>query len=127
MRYPKGLLYTQTHEWVRLEDEIATIGISSFAQGELGDIVFVEIDTEGKSLAKAEVFGTIEAVKTVTDIYLPISGKVLEVNSKVQHHPELVNSSPYEEGWLIRLRISDPEELKSLLSAQQYQDILKNS
>ena len=120
MNIPENLKYTKDHEWVRIEGNIAVVGITEFAQGELGDIVFVEIDTEDEDLAKEEVFGTIEAVKTVSDLYMPLSGKVLEVNEDLDGQPELVNKDPYGGGWMIKLEFSDSSEISSLISADEY-------
>jgi glycine cleavage system H protein len=120
MNIPAELLYTREHEWVRLEGDVATIGITDFAQGELGDIVFVEVDTEGDSLDAHAVFGTVEAVKTVSDLFMPCAGEVLEFNRAIEDNPALVNEDPYGAGWLIRVRVSAPEEVQSLLSADAY-------
>src|SRR5665811_845362 len=120
MTLPKNLKYTSEHEWISVEGEVATVGITSFAQGELGDIVFVEIETEGETLAKSETFGTIEAVKTVSDLFMPVGGEVVEVNPALEASPELVNKDPYGEGWLIKISISDAIELDTLLSAAEY-------
>ena len=120
-----NLKYSKEHEWVRVEDgDIAYIGITDFAQGELGDIVFVEVETEGDDLDQDEVFGSIEAVKTVSDLFMPLSGKITEFNTKVEEEPELVNSAPYEAGWLIKIDISDMEELGSLMDAAAYQALV---
>jgi len=121
MNFPDDLKYTKEHEWVRVEGNIATIGITDFAQGELGDIVFVDVDTEGDDLDKDEVFGSIEAVKTVSDLFMPLSGKVTEFNSKIEDEPELINNDPYGEGWIIKMEISDIEELGLLMDAAAYQ------
>lgn len=120
MNIPESLKYTKDHEWVRIEGNIAIVGITEFAQGELGDIVFVEIETEDEDLAREEVFGTIEAVKTVSDLYMPLSGKVLKVNEDLEEQPELVNKDPYGGGWMIKLEFSDPSEMSKLLSADEY-------
>lgn len=120
MNVPENLLYTKDHEWIRVEGTEATIGISEFAAGELGDIVYIEVETEGEVLKKGETFGTIEAVKTVADIFMPVSGEVVEFNAELEAHPELVNSDPYGKGWIIRIAVSDPEELKSLMKADVY-------
>lgn len=124
MNLPESLKYTKDHEWVRIEGNIATVGITEFAQGELGDIVFVEIETEDEDLAKEEVFGTIEAVKTVSDLYMPLSGTVIEVNEDLETQPELVNKDPYDGGWMIKIQIKDPAELESLLSAADYKALI---
>ena len=124
MNIPENLKYTKDHEWVLVDGDVATIGITDFAQGELGDIVFVEIETEGETLDKEEVFGTIEAVKTVSDLYMPLSGEVVEVNAELEDNPELVNQEPYEGGWMIKIKLSDPSEVDSLLSAEDYQALI---
>ncbi len=120
MNIPAELRYTKEHEWVRLEGDVATIGITDFAQGELGDIVFVEVDTEGESLDAEEVFGSVEAVKTVSDLFMPCAGEVLEFNSAVEDDPALVNSDPYGAGWLIKVKVSDPAAVEALLDASAY-------
>lgn len=124
MNVPADLRYTKDHEWLRIEGEFAFIGITDFAQGELGDIVFLEIETEGETLDKEEVFGTVEAVKTVSDLFMPVTGEILEVNPALADSPDLINKDPYGEGWMIKIRISDSAELESLLSAEQYQELL---
>ena len=124
MIIPENLKYTKDHEWVKFDGDIATIGITSFAQSELGDIVFVEVDTEGELLDAEEVFGTIEAVKTVSDLFMPIAGEVLEFNEDLEDSPELINSSPYDEGWIIKSTISDDTDLNSLLSAEEYKNLI---
>ena len=124
MKIPENLKYTKDHEWIRVEEGFAYVGVTDFAQGELGDVVFVEIETEGENLDKEEVFGTIEAVKTVSDIFMPISGEVLEINSKIEDEPELVNKDPYGEGWLIKISIADSSELDELLTPEQYNDLI---
>lgn len=124
MTFPAELLYTKDHEWVRIEGDTAIVGITEFAQGELGDIVFVDIATTGKTLDANAVFGTIEAVKTVSDLFLPLKGEVLEVNPELTAAPELVNSDPYGKGWMIRLKLSDPSDRTGLLSAADYQSSL---
>ena len=125
MNFPKELKYTKDHEWLRIEGDSAYIGITEFAQQELGDIVFVDVDTEGELLEKEEVFGSVEAVKTVSDLFMPINGKVLEFNTKLEDEPELMNSAPYEEGWIIKITISDVVELDELLDASAYQDLVQ--
>ncbi len=122
MNIPDNLKYTKDHEWLKVEGDEAYIGITDFAQGELGDIVFVEIETEGEELAKEEVFGTIEAVKTVSDLYMPVSGEVLEVNSKLEDTPEIINQDPYGDGWLIKIKLENTSELDSLLDAAAYKE-----
>lgn len=124
MNIPAELKYTKDHEWVRVEGDEAIVGITDFAQSELGDIVFVDIQTEGETLRREEVFGTIEAVKTVADAYMPVSGEVVEVNPAIDTAPELVNSDPYGEGWMIKIKFSDPSEFDRLLSAAQYEQII---
>jgi len=124
MNIPENLKYTKDHEWVAIDGDVATVGITDFAQGELGDIVFVEIETEGETLDKEEVFGTIEAVKTVSDLYMPLSGEVTELNEELEDKPELVNEDPYEGGWMIKIKISDPSEVDSLLSAEEYKALI---
>jgi glycine cleavage system H protein len=124
MNIPETLKYTKEHEWLRIEGNEAYIGITEYAQRELGDIVFVEIETSGESLAREEVFGTVEAVKTVSDIFMPVSGTILEVNAKLESSPDLVNKDPYGEGWMIKISIKDAAELESLLTAKQYSELL---
>lgn len=124
MNIPENLKYTKDHEWVLVDGDIATVGITEFAQGELGDIVFVEIETEDEELDKEEVFGTIEAVKTVSDLYMPISGKVIEVNPELEGQPDLVNKEPYEGGWMIKIQVADTSELEDLLTAEQYKETI---
>tara|TARA_B110000503_G_scaffold143200_1_gene243194 strand:- start:9470 stop:9847 length:378 start_codon:yes stop_codon:yes gene_type:complete len=121
MNIPANLKYTSDHEWIKVEGDIATIGITDFAQGELGDIVYVEIETEGDNLEKGDVFGTVEAVKTVSDLFMPLKGEVIEVNENIESAPESVNDSPYEDGWMIKVKIEDLSELDNLLSAEAYQ------
>ena len=124
MNVPKNLKYTSDHEWVKVDGEIATIGITDFAQGELGDIVYVEVDTLDETLDKEEVFGTVEAVKTVSDLFMPISGEILEFNESLETNPEKVNDNPYEDGWMIKMKISDPSELDELLSPEDYENTI---
>jgi len=124
MKMPEQLKYTSEHEWISVDGDVATVGITSFAQGELGDIVFVEIETLGETLDKGETFGTIEAVKTVSDLFMPVGGKVLEINPELESTPELVNKDPFGAGWLIKISIGDATELDELLSAEQYQAML---
>ena len=124
MNFPENLKYTKDHEWVRVEGNDAYIGITDFAQGELGDIVYVEIETEGEELSHEEIFGTVEAVKTVSDLFMPISGKVLEVNPSLLSNPEAVNKDPYGKGWMIKVAIKDPSELNSLLSVADYKTLI---
>ena len=124
MNIPENLKFTKDHEWIRVEGNEAYVGITEYAQGELGDVVFVEIETEGEKLDKEEVFGTIEAVKTVSDMFMPVSGEVLEVNGKLEDTPEIVNKDPYGEGWLIKISIKDEAELNDLLDAGAYKKLL---
>jgi glycine cleavage system H protein len=124
MEFPKELKYSKDHEWLRFEGGNAYIGITDFAQGELGDIVFVDVDTEGEELEKEEVFGSIEAVKTVSDLFMPINGEVLSFNKKLEDDPELINTDPYGEGWVIKIAISDVSELDELLDASAYQELV---
>ncbi|KRO64863.1 MAG: glycine cleavage system protein H [Cryomorphaceae bacterium BACL11 MAG-121128-bin16] len=124
MEFPKELKYTKDHEWLKVQGDTAYIGITEFAQGELGDIVFVDIDTKGEILEKEEVFGSIEAVKTVSDLFMPISGKVLTFNDKLEDAPELINSDPYGDGWIIKISVSDIQELDSLLDAARYKELV---
>ena len=121
MNVPKELKYTKDHEWLSLDGEVATVGVTDFAQSELGDIVYVEVETLDETLEKEEVFGTVEAVKTVSDLFMPISGKVIEINEKLETNPEVVNEDPYGEGWMIKIRVSDENELNELLSSDDYE------
>ena len=123
MNIPENLKYTKDHEWVRVEGEIAVVGITEFASKELGDIVFIEVETVGEILDKEEAFGTIEAVKTVSDMFMPTSGKVLEFNESLESAPENVNKDPYGDGWIIKVKISDQSELEELLTADQYKEL----
>ena len=125
MNVPADLKYTKDHEWIKVDGDIATIGITEFAQSELGDIVYVEIETEGETLDKEEVFGTVEAVKTVSDLFMPISGKVIEFNENLEASPDVVNSDPYGEGWMIKVEMSDISELDTLLDVAAYQEIIR--
>jgi glycine cleavage system H protein len=124
MNVPENLKYTKDHEWIRVEGDEAFVGITDFAQGELGDIVFIEIETEGEALDMEEVFGTIEAVKTVSDMFMPIGGEVLEVNPALEDTPEVVNKDPYGDGWMIKIKISDSGELDELLTAEAYKELI---
>lgn len=121
MNIPSDLKYTSDHEWIKIDGDVATIGITDFAQSELGDIVYVEIETEGETLDKGEVFGTVEAVKTVSDLFMPVSGEVIEVNEGIEGEPESVNSDPYGNGWMVKVKISDSSELDALLSSEDYE------
>ena len=125
MNIPKELKYTKDHEWVRVDGDIATIGVTDFAQGELGDIVFVEIESVEETLDTEEVFGSVEAVKTVSDLFMPIAGEVLEFNEALESDPELVNSDPYGEGWMIKVKISNLSELENLLSDEAYSNLIQ--
>ena len=124
MTFPENLHYTKDHEWIKLDGEIATIGITDFAQSELGDIVFVEIETKGKSLAAEAVFGTVEAVKTVSDLFLPVSGTINEVNPALETQPELVNTDPYGEGWMMKMKVDNPGDVESLMDAASYEKLV---
>jgi glycine cleavage system H protein len=124
MNIPGNLKFTNDHEWIRVEGRTGIIGVTDFAQSELGDVVFVEVETVGESLGKQETFGTIEAVKTVSDMFMPVSGEVLEFNAELEAKPELINKDPYGEGWIIKIRISDTDELDELLDAGQYKEII---
>ena len=125
MKFPDKIRYSEDHEWIRVDGSEAIIGITDFAQSELGDIVFVDIPEVGIELAKGEVFGSIEAVKTVSDLILPASGELLEVNKLLEDNPETINSDPYDKGWIIRIRLKDPKEVDSLMDAAQYQAFIK--
>jgi len=120
MSVPADLKYTAEHEWIRVEGDEVVVGVTDFAQGELGDVVFIEIETEGEDLSKGETFGTIEAVKTVSDLYMPLDGKVLEVNPDLEDTPELVNSEPFKGGWMIRIKMANASQLDDLMSAEEY-------
>ncbi|MEO6328219.1 MAG: glycine cleavage system protein GcvH [Ginsengibacter sp.] len=124
MAFPDNLRYTKDHEWIKLDGDIATIGITDFAQGELGDIVFVEIETKGKSLSAEAVFGTVEAVKTVSDLLLPVSGTITEINSALEAQPELVNTDPYGEGWMIKMKVDHAGDVEKLMDAAAYEKIV---
>jgi len=124
MNFPADLRYTKDHEWIKLEGNTATVGITEFAQSELGDIVYVDIDTVGKAFDKDAVFGTVEAVKTVSDLFLPVSGTVDEVNSALANQPELINTDPYGEGWMIKMTVSDAGQLENLLTSEAYQKLI---
>lgn len=124
MTIPEGLKYTKDHEWVKVEGSTATVGITDFAQHELGDIVYVEIETEGEAIAKEEVFGSVEAVKTVSDLFMPISGEIIEFNKALEAAPEEVNTDPYGKGWMIKVKVENAAELDSLLSAAEYKALV---
>mgnify|MGYP000625764841 FL=1 len=124
MNFPADLKYTKDHEWIRVDGNVAYVGITDYAQGELGEIVFVDITTEGEVVAKEEVFGTIEAVKTVSDLFMPVTGEVLEVNPELEDAPQLVNEDAYGKGWIIKVSVSDAAELDELLSAAEYEQLI---
>ncbi|MEQ9426567.1 MAG: glycine cleavage system protein GcvH [Cyclobacteriaceae bacterium] len=124
MNIPSDLLYTKDHEWIKIDGDIATVGITDFAQRELGDIVYVEIETEGETVNHGEVFGTVEAVKTVSDLFMPLSGEVSEKNGELENKPELVNEDPYGDGWMIKIKFSDESEKNDLLSADAYKELV---
>lgn len=124
MSIPSDLKYSKDHEWVKVDGDIATVGITAFAQGELGDIVYVDVTSEGETLSQEEVFGTVEAVKTVSDLFMPVSGEVIEFNPLLESEPELINSDPYGDGWIIKVKVADLEELNSLLDASGYEELV---
>ncbi|MBT8205791.1 MAG: glycine cleavage system protein GcvH [Eudoraea sp.] len=124
MNIPSELKYTKDHEWVSIDGDIATVGITDFAQGELGDIVYVEVETVDETLDKEEVFGTVEAVKTVSDLFLPLSGEIIEFNESLEDEPEKVNSDPYGEGWMVKIKLSNPSEAEELLSDEDYKALI---
>lgn len=124
MNIPANLKYTKDHEWVKIEGDIATVGITDFAQKELGDIVYVEVETLDQTLGKDEVFGTVEAVKTVSDLFLPLSGEIVEFNDTLETTPEKVNTDPYGDGWMVKLKISNDSEVSELLSSEQYKELI---
>lgn len=124
MTFPENLRYTKDHEWIKLEGNIATIGVTDFAQSELGDIVYVEIETKGKSLTAETVFGTVEAVKTVSDLFLPVSGTIDEINPALEAQPELVNTDPYGQGWMIKMTVDNPEDVEKLMDAEAYEKLV---
>lgn len=124
MNVPTNLKYTKDHEWIRVEENFAFIGITDFAQGELGDIVYLEIETVGENLNKEDVFGSIEAVKTVSDLFMPVSGEIIELNERLDNEAELVNTDPYGDGWLIKIKITSVEELDDLLTSEEYSDLI---
>lgn len=124
MNIPAELKYTKDHEWIRIDGDTAIIGVTDYAQGELGDVVFIEIETEGEKLDKEEVFGTIEAVKTVSDLFMPVSGEITEMNPNLEDTPDLVNKEPYEGGWLIKIKMDDVSQLDELLDAKAYEELI---
>jgi len=124
MNIPKELKYTKDHEWVKIDGDIATIGVTDFAQSELGDIVFVEIETLDEELESEEVFGSVEAVKTVSDLFMPVSGKVIEVNEEIESNPELVNTDPYGDGWMIKIQVTSHKEIDGLLNSDDYSNLI---
>jgi len=124
MNIPAELKYTKDHEWVKIDGDVATVGITEFAQSELGDIVYVEIETVGETIDQEEVFGSVEAVKTVSDLFMPLSGEILEFNENLESNPELVNSDPYGEGWMIKVKLSDTSQIDGLLDASAYEGII---
>tara|TARA_B100000427_G_scaffold306722_1_gene293678 strand:- start:425 stop:805 length:381 start_codon:yes stop_codon:yes gene_type:complete len=126
MNIPANLKYTKDHEWVKIENDIATVGITDFAQGELGDIVYIEVDSLGENLESESVFGTVEAVKTVSDLFMPLSGEIIEFNSELESSPELVNEDPYDSGWMIKIKLSDTNLTSHLLDSKQYKDLVSN-
>ena len=126
MNLPEELKYTEEHEWIKVDGNIATIGITDFAQGELGDIVYIEIDSIGNELNVSEIFGTVEAVTTVSDLFMPIKGTVLEINSNIESTPEIVNEDPYDKGWIIKIEISENRDIENLLSADDYRKMIDN-
>ena len=126
MNIPADLKYTKDHEWVKIENEIATVGITDFAQGELGDIVYIEVDSIGENLESESVFGTVEAVKTVSDLFMPLSGEIIEFNSELESSPEIVNEDPYNSGWMIKIKLSDVNSASNLLDSKQYKDLISN-
>ncbi len=122
MKIPDNLKYTKDHEWLKVDGEEATVGITDFAQGELGDVVFIEVETVGETLDKEDSFGTIEAVKTVSDMFMPVSGEIIEFNEKLEDTPELVNKDPYGEGWIIKIKMSNPDQVNELISSKEYSE-----
>ncbi|AVR45316.1 glycine cleavage system protein H [Christiangramia fulva] len=124
MNIPQELKYTKDHEWVKIEGDTATIGVTDFAQGELGDIVYVEVETLDETLHKEEVFGTVEAVKTVSDLFMPVSGEIIEFNDSLEDEPEKVNNDPYGKGWMIKVKLSEPSEIEELLTAEEYKEVI---
>lgn len=125
MNIPADLKYTKDHEWIKIEDNVATVGITDFAQSELGDIVYVDVDTLDETVEEGEVFGSVEAVKTVSDLFMPLTGEIIEFNEGLEDDPELVNSDPYEKGWMIKIEMSDNSQIADLLDASAYQELIK--
>ncbi len=126
MNIPEELKYTEEHEWIRLEGNIATVGITDFAQSELGDIVYIEVDTLDSEINSNDVFGTVEAVKTVSDLFMPVTGKVIEVNSSLEDAPEVVNDDPYGQGWIIKIEVTNPADVENLMSSDNYRNLIDN-
>ncbi len=126
MNIPDNLKYTKDHEWIKIEGDMAVVGITDFAQHELGDIVFVEVDTVGESLDKEETFGTIEAVKTVSDLFMPLGGEISEFNEALESDPETINKDPYGEGWIVKIKVADASETKDLLTAEEYKELIES-
>mgnify|MGYP001409713062 CR=1 FL=1 len=126
MNFPNDLKYTKDHEWIRVEGAFAFLGVTDFAQKELGDVVYVEIDTKGETLTQEETFGTIEAVKTVSDMFMPVGGEVVEINPKLESKPEMVNQDPYGDGWMIKMKMTNPDELKDLMTADEYKKTIED-
>ncbi|PZW41701.1 MULTISPECIES: glycine cleavage system protein GcvH [Mesonia] len=124
MSTPSELKYTKDHEWIKIEGDIVTVGITEFAQGELGDIVYVEVETVDETLEREEVFGTVEAVKTVSDLFLPVSGEIIEFNESLEDEPEKVNTDPYGDGWMVKIRMTEPDQIKDLLDAEAYKELI---
>jgi len=124
MNIPNELKYTKDHEWIKIEGDVATVGITEFAQGELGDIVYVEVETVDETLEREEVFGTVEAVKTVSDLFLPLSGEIIEFNESLEDEPEKVNTDPYGEGWMVKIKMTAPEQVKDLIDAEAYKELI---
>ena len=124
MKIPEGLRYTEEHEWVKLDGNVATVGITDFAQSELGDIVYLEIDTLDSEINSNDVFGTVEAVKTVSDLFMPVNGKVVDVNSSLEDNPEAVNDDPYGEGWIIKIEVSNPSDIDALMSSEEFKNLI---
>ncbi|MFN3554819.1 MAG: glycine cleavage system protein GcvH [Bacteroidales bacterium] len=124
MNFPDNLKYTKDHEWILVDGDVATVGITDFAQHELGDIVYIEVNTVGESLEQEETFGTIEAVKTVSDLFMPVSGEVVEFNEELEGNPEIANQDPYGKGWIVKIKMSDPTELEGLMDAEKYKELV---